>query len=631
MPTPVSYTPLAVGLLPRTNQKGASMFKSLLGEEIARYARLHRGLIAWSLVLSLFSSLFVVIPAYLLQPFVDKGMGMGTGPVTWKIPWISIGQEGLFSWHRTELILLENVSANEFLIVLTLVAFVAVLLNSVTGYSSKLAAVAFSNRVIRSVRVDLFRKFVSLPISFYHKRKSGELVARATADLGVMQGQISNVIIGLIEHPLTAAVFLAFLFIKNYKLTLLLFIIGPLIMGLFRLFGRKVKKHAGRVQEANAAVASAYQETILCLKVVQGFFQGDLEVEKFKALADHLYKRVMRWRSWHLGLSPMMDVSVFLVLPGVLIAGKVYFQHSLGEMVSMLYALSKVYQPAKHLAKVNNDLKTLQGATRKVFDILRTPSQIRDRADAATLPRHRDCIEFRDVRFSYGGEGEVLKDISFRVRGGEMVAFVGSTGAGKSSLMSLIPRFYDVTAGGVIVDGRDVRDVTLESLRRQIGMVHQEVILFHDTIANNIRYGDPKRSLDDIISAARAAHAHEFILAQPKGYETVIGDQGTMLSGGQRQRIAIARAILVNPSMLLLDEAASALDAESERHINEALDELRNDKTILVVAHRLSTILNADRIFVLEGGRIVESGSLETLLGRNGRFRQLYDIQFRDH
>ncbi len=210
-----------------------------------------------------------------------------------------------------------------------------------------------------------------------------------------------------------------------------------------------------------------------------------------------LYKRVIRWRVWHLGLSPMMDVAVFLVLPGVLIAGKVFFHHSLGEMVSMLYALSKVYQPAKHLAKVNNDLKTLQGATRKVFDILLTPLQIQDRVGAATLPRHKEWIEFRDVHFGYGGDGTVLKDVSFRVKSGEMVAFVGSTGAGKSSLLSLIPRFYDVTKGGVTVDGWDVRDVTLESLRRQIGMVHQETILFHDTIANNIRYGDPARSLEE--------------------------------------------------------------------------------------------------------------------------------------
>jgi subfamily B ATP-binding cassette protein MsbA len=613
------------------NQKGFFMFKSLLGEEIARYAKAHRRLIVCSLILSLFSSIFVVIPAYLLQPFVDKGMEMGSGLVTWKIPWISLGQEGLFSWHRTELVLLENVSPNHLLVVLTLVAFVAVLLNSVADYLSKLSAVAFANRVIRSVRVDLFRQFVSLPLGFYHKRKSGELVARATADLGVMQGQISNVIIGLIEHPLTAAAFLAFLFIKNFKLTLILFVIGPFIMGLFRLFGRKVKKHAAKVQEANAEVASVYQETILCLKVVQGFFQGNFEIERFKALADLLYRRILRWRFWHLGLSPMMDVAVFLVLPGVLIAGKVVFQHSLGEMVSMLYALSKVYQPAKHLAKVNNDLKTLQGATKKVFGILLTPLQIRDRTGAATLPRHKELIEFRDVHFGYEGDGAVLKDISFRVKGCEMVAFVGSTGAGKSSLLSLIPRFYDVRKGGVIVDGWDVRDVTLESLRRQIGMVHQEIILFHDTIANNIRYGNPTSSLEDVISAAKAAHAHEFILAQPKGYDTVIGDQGTRLSGGQRQRIAIARAILVNPSILLLDEAASALDAESERNINEAIDGLRKDRTILIVAHRLSTILNADRIFVLEAGRIVESGSLEALLGRNGRFRQLYDMQFREH
>jgi ABC-type multidrug transport system fused ATPase/permease subunit len=232
------------------------------------------------------------------------------------------------------------------------------------------------------------------------------------------------------------------------------------------------------------------------------------------------------------------------------------------------------------------------------------------------------------VNFSYSGDELVLKDISFKVDAGEMVAFVGSTGAGKSTLLDLVPRFYDVTDGAVTIDGMDVRHVTLESLRRQIGIVNQETLLFHDTIANNIRYGKPEKPAEDIIAAAKEAHAHDFITAQPNGYETVVGDQGTLLSGGQRQRIAIARAILVEPAILILDEAASALDAESERLVQRAIEKLHGQLTILVVAHRLSTITKADRIFVMEGGRIVESGTREELMALNGRFRQLYDMQF---
>ena len=232
------------------------------------------------------------------------------------------------------------------------------------------------------------------------------------------------------------------------------------------------------------------------------------------------------------------------------------------------------------------------------------------------------------MNFGYSGDDLVLKDISFKVDAGEMVAFVGSTGSGKSTLLDLVPRFYDVTSGAVTIDGMDVRHVTLESLRRQIGIVNQETLLFHDTIANNIRYGKPEKLTEDIIAAAREAHAHDFIMAQPNGYETIVGDQGTLLSGGQRQRIAIARAILVEPAILILDEAASALDAESERLVQHAIEKLHGRLTILVVAHRLSTITKADRIFVMEGGRIVESGTREDLLALNGRFRQLYDMQF---
>ncbi|MCP4668005.1 MAG: ABC transporter ATP-binding protein [Deltaproteobacteria bacterium] len=606
------------------------MLDKILGKEIASYIRPHRALLICALALAAASSFFVLVPAYLIQPFVDECMKTGSEPATWKIPWIAFDAGSWYSWRRTEVVLVENISPNTLLTILMLIALVSVFLKSATVYLSELSAAAFANRAVKSMRIDLLRKFVSLPLGYYHKKRSGELIARATADLTVMQGRIAHILIGLTQHPLSALVFIFYLLVMNYKLTLLVFLAGPVIIGLIRLFGRKVKKHATRVQDAMAEVTAAYQETLLCLKVIHAFFKGDFEVGKFREKADFLYKRIMGWRRWELGVGPIMDVTVFFVAPALLLIARFYFDHTLGELFAMVFAYSRLYTPIRKLGRVNSNLKTLQGATERVFAIMNTVPHIREKRDAKALPRHKEALEFKNMGFGYSPEGLVLKDISFRVEAGEMVAFVGSTGAGKSTLLDLIPRFYDVTTGSITIDGLDIRDVTLASLRRQIGFVNQDTILFHDTIANNIRYGQRKKGEEALFSAARGAHAHDFILAQPEGYETVVGDQGVMLSGGQKQRIAIARAMLVDPAILILDEAASALDSESEKHVQEAIDKLKGGPTILIVAHRLSTIMKADNIHVLEDGRIVESGTAKELLAKKGRFRQLYDLQFRN-
>jgi subfamily B ATP-binding cassette protein MsbA len=454
------------------------------------------------------------------------------------------------------------------------------------------------------------------------------MIARAVADLAVMQSRIAEVLLELIQHPITGFVFLIYLFYMNYRLTLVVFLAAPVIVGLVRLFGRKVKKHARRVQDTTAEVTSAYQETLQNLKVVQGFGAGDFEVSRFRTLAEQLYSRIMRWRRWELGVGPGMDAAVFLIGPAFLIFAKVYFDHSLGELLSILYAFSRLYAPVKKLGRVVSSLRTLQGATERVFAVMHTSPDIADRHEAKPLPRHCKTVRFDHVHFAYESGEPVLEDVSFEAKAGEMVAFVGATGGGKSTLLDLIPRFYDVTGGSVVIDGVDVRDVTLDSLRPQIGIVHQDILLFHDTIAGNIRYGRQGAAAEEIVSAARAAHAHEFIMAQPKGYDTVIGDRGALLSGGQRQRIAIARALLVNPAILILDEAASALDSESEKQVQKAIESLMGGPTIFVVAHRLSTILKANRIFVLEGGKMVESGTKQELLAAGGRFHKFYHLQF---
>jgi len=606
------------------------MLDRILGKEIASYIRPQKTLLICALALAAASSFFVLIPAYLIQPFVDECMKTGSEPATWKIPWITFDSGSWFSWRRGEIVLVESIPPNNLLIILLFIALASIFLKSATVYLSELSAAAFANRAVKSMRIDLFKKFISLSLGYYHKKRSGELIARATADLTVMQGRIAHILIGLIQHPLSALVFIVYLLVMNYKLTLLVFLAGPLIIGLIRLFGIKVKKHSTRVQDAMAEVTATYQETLLCLKVIHAFFKGDFEVEKFRERADLLYKRVMGWRRWELGVGPIMDVTVFLVAPALLLAARFYFEHTLGELFAMVFAYSRLYTPIRKLGRVNSNLKTLQGATKRVFAIMNTLSQLQEKRAAKALPRHRETLEFKEVSFGYSPDEEVLKEVSFTVRAGEMEAFVGSTGAGKSTLLDLIPRFYDVTKGSITIDGVDIRDVTFASLRHQIGIVSQDTILFHDTIANNICYGEKEKDREKIYRAAKAAHAHSFILAQPEGYETVVGDQGVLLSGGQKQRIAIARALLLDPAILILDEAASALDSESERHVQEAIDKLRGGPTVLIVAHRLSTIMKADRIHVLEGGRIVESGSARDLLAKKGRFHRLYELQFRN-
>ncbi len=604
------------------------MLDTILGKDIASYVRGYRALLICALLLAAVSSLFVVVPVYLLQPFVDEGMKTGSDPVSWRIPWITFQSGSWFSWERTELVLIQSISPNRLLVLLTVVAFISVFFKSVTTYFSGLAAAAFANRAVKALRIDLFRKFISLSIGYYHSKKSGELIARSTADLAVLQNLISEVLLGLIEYPITALVFLLYLFVMNLKMTLLVFFVVPLIAILVRLFGRKVKKQAVRVQDATAEVTADYHETLLCLKLIHGFFTGKREVKRFSELAENLYKRVMHWNRWQQGLGPMMDTVVFLVMPGILIAGKVYFHHTLGELMAMAYAFSRVYRPIKRLALVNNNIKTIQGATGRVFGIMQSVSDIQEKEGALPLGRHKDSLVFEGVDFGYSKTHPVLRQVSFRVKAGEMAAFVGSTGAGKSTLLDLVPRFYDVAAGRITIDGMDIRDVTLKSLREQIGVVNQETLLFNETILYNIRYGSPEKSEDEVIAAARAANAHGFIMAQPEQYLTRIGDQGSLLSGGQRQRLAIARAILVDPAILMLDEAASALDAESEGLVQKAIENLKGTRTILIVAHRLSTIMRADRIFVIEEGRILESGTRQELLEKKGRFRQLYDMQF---
>ena len=604
------------------------MLDIILGKEIAKYIKKYKLLILCAVLPACIASFLSVVPAEILPSLVDKGMAKDTEPVSLSIKLPVWDPDSSFPIKLENRNFFEDTTPNSLLILISIIFLISTIFKSITIYMSRIAAAAFSNRAIRSIRIDLYNKFISLHQGFYHEHKIGALISRSTADLTVMQTTISDIIIGLVMQPLMGLLFLLSALKMNYKLTLIVLITTPIILGLIRLFGKKVKKHSIKVQESTADVTSAYQETLLCLKVVQGFCTTGNHSGKFQELANLLYKKTMHWNRWLLGLVPMMDSVMALILPAILVMGKMYFNHTLGELLGLFYALSRTYTPVKQLAAINNNLKTLQGATERVFGILNTRPDIEDKKKAVPLPKHEKTIEFKNVYFSYQKANPILQDISFSVKAGEMVAFVGSTGAGKSTLMDLIPRFYDVTKGQIMVDGIDIRDVTIESLRKQIGIVSQEVLLFHDTILNNIDCRSSNTDMKAVIDAATAAHAHDFIMEQSDQYGTVVGDRGSLLSGGQKQRISIARAILIKPSILILDEVASALDAESEELIQKSIQSLKGKCTIFAVAHRLSTIRNADRIFVLEKGKIVESGTHQELMNLDGRFRQLHHMQF---
>ncbi len=607
------------------------MIEKILGKDIGKYVRKHKKLMICSIIPAIITSLLSLIPVIITQTFLDDGMMKSSIAMSSAVSTEeeTLGKSSSFVLKLlTDYNLIDNPTPTMIMIMSGIIIIISVFFISITTSISELAAAAYSNRAIKDIRIDLHKKFMSLHQGFYHKNKAGSLLSRSTVDLTVMQNSISSITIGLVQCPLLILCFTAFLLYKDYKLTLIVFAAVPVIFWLIRLFGRKLKKHSTRVQDANADVSTVYQETLLCLKLIQGLSIEENRSLKFQNAADFLYKKTMHWNRWLRGMGPMMDFTIIIVLSVILIVGILVFNHSIGSMIAMFMAFKGVYSPVKNLAKTHNELKTLQGATERVFGIINAEPEIKENPSAIVLPRHSKYIEFRKVYFSYNRDTPIVKDISFTINRGEMVAFVGSTGAGKSTLMDLIPRFYDPLEGSILVDGIDIRDVTLNSLRRQIGIVSQEVLLFHDTIYNNINCSSYDIDKKEIIEAAKAAHAHDFIMAQPNQYDTVVGDRGTLLSGGQKQRISIARAILTNPSILLLDEVASALDAESEELIQKSIESMKGKCTIFVIAHRLSTIRNADRIFVLEKGEIIESGTPEELMDINGRFRQLHDMQY---
>ncbi len=504
------------------------------------------------------------------------------------------------------------------------------LLKGALAYAHQYLMSFIGNDTVTRMRDELFCSLERQSLAFFDSQATGELMSRLTFDVSLLQDSVTRVVTSFFKDSFMVLGLTAVIFYREWRLALLAMVVFPLAVLFIVRFGLILRRISQQNQEANANLYAVLQESITGQRIVKAFVRENYEAERFSRVNYEYFRMRLKWTVVRELNAPVMELLGALGMAAIIFYGgfNVIKGYSTpGTFFSFLAALLMLYAPIRSLSQVHNTIQEGLAAAQRVFGLMDREPEIQDRPEAQVLPPLSRDIAYQGVSFAYD-QRPVLQDVDLNVRKGELVALVGPSGAGKTTLLNLLPRFYEVQQGAILIDGHDLREVTLNSLRSQTGVVTQQTILFNDTVRHNVAYGRLDASEEDIIAALKAAYAYDFVRALPKGLDTVIGEQGVRLSGGERQRLAIARALLKDPPILILDEATSSLDSESEREVQQALDRLIAGRTTLVIAHRLSTVRNADRIVVLADGRIVETGTHASLLKQSGLYRRLYEMQF---
>jgi len=583
------------------------------------------------------------IPSVLLLAsvgFLDAFRVLLVGPILDRVLNPSSGSENILLFtiphtHRT--IYLQRFVPSHFHNAWTVVAFAFVastILKGIFDYAGTYLVNYAGYGLITDLRNSLYNSVLRRSAAFFQKHTTGTLVSTIVSDIERVQFAMSSILAEFLQQFFTFVFTIAVVIVKGRELSWLLLLFVPFIILSAWRIGRRVRSTTRRGQDKLADIQNILHETITGNRIVKAFSMEGWEFARFRNAAQRLFRANLRSVAAAAISSPLMDIFGAIAIALLLLLGREQIVHgwmTTGDFFVFIVAVFKLYDPVRKFALFHNSFQQAIGASSEIFKFMDVQDEVRDKPGAPVLPPFSKKITFEDVSFCYESEGvqrEVLRNIGLDVKAGEILAVVGSSGAGKSTLVSLIPRFFDVTTGRITIDGHDLRDVSLASIRSQIGVVTQETVLFNDTLRNNIAYGQPGIPQKQVEAAARAALAHDFIMELPNGYETVIGEKGVRLSGGERQRIAIARALLKNAPILILDEATSALDSESEALVQSALQNLMAGRTVVVIAHRLSTVRRANRIAVIENGAIADIGTHEQLMQKLGTYRRLYELQF---
>jgi subfamily B ATP-binding cassette protein MsbA len=513
-----------------------------------------------------------------------------------------------------------------------LAVFVIAVFGALSSYFEKYLTTAVGQWVMHDLRRVLYSHIQRLSLSFHDQKQTGDLISRVTSDIDAVQSLISSVLLGMLVNVLTLLGMILVMFYLNWAFTLIALGVAPALFLVVFHYTHRIKKASRKVRRKEGEVVNVLQEVLSSIRVVKAFAREDFEQKRFERESLKSVNAALEARRYKAKLPPIVEIIVACGTCLVLWYGaRLVMTGGLtpGELLVFLLYLGKMYKPMRELSKMTDTISKASVGWERIREVLENEQRIRDLPNATRAPRFKGAIEFDHVEFSYDEAQNVLKDISLKIGAGQLAALVGPTGAGKTTIVSLLPRFYDLTAGQIKIDGTDIRQFKSRSLRQQIGFVLQDTLLFRTTVAQNIAYGKPEATHAEVVRAAKLANADEFIEKMPRGYDTIIGERGLTLSGGQRQRITIARAIIRDSPILILDEPSAGLDAESEQLVFDALANLMEGRTSIVIAHRLATVRRADVIFVVDGGRVVEQGTHEELLQTGGLYSRLYELQFK--